>query len=205
MKHPILYATHECPYCQRTEATLFYAGIQVELRTVDLNHLPAQLTGLKANASVPFLLFEDGSFIDESWEICKWALQQNDPDEWLGKEQNLLLDCEMIVETNDHFFAPALYDYRKADNPQAYRSDCEEYLEEIEDALNEHRFLVDQQLRAADIITASFVRLFSLKEPDWFANAPYPKIRTWLKTVIATPYYQHALTQHPVWNETEQP
>lgn len=201
----ILYSYDQCPYCARSIAALKYAQIDVELRGVHLDKLPSALTDIKANVSVPFLIIDSSNHMNESWDIVKWALQQNDPEFWLGKGNEFLLDTEMLIETNDSFFAPALYQYRQSAKPANNRSDCEEYLEEIEDMLNEHEYLLANHMTIADISIVSFIRLFSLHEPSWFSTAPYPKCRQWLKLISATDYFKTALKPHPIWQIGDQP
>jgi hypothetical protein len=38
--------------------------------------------------------------MDESWDIVKCALQQNDPDNWLGENISFLSDAEMRIDPN---------------------------------------------------------------------------------------------------------
>ncbi len=82
---PVLYSFRRCPYCMRAHMALKYSGIKVELREVDLNNMPAQALSVSPHHTVPVLVMSDGSTNDESWDIVKWALQQKDPDNWLGE------------------------------------------------------------------------------------------------------------------------
>ena len=115
MNTPVLYSFRRCPYCMRAHMALKKSGIKVELREVKLSDMPEEATTISPKATVPILVLPDGSFIDESLDIVKWALAQNDPDKWLGDNKEHLLDIEMLVETNDFSFKEDLDHYKYAD------------------------------------------------------------------------------------------
>ena len=130
---------------------LKYTGLKVELREVDLSDMPEEALRISSNATVPLLVLDDGSYIDESWDIVKWALEQSDPDLWLGREKEHLIDAEILIETNDFSFKEDLDHYKYADrhpeHPQVYyRERCEKFIEELEEMLSEHSFLLSEKL-----------------------------------------------------------
>ena len=88
----------------RAHMALKYSGLKVELREVDLKNMPDEALVKSAKATVPILVLADGSIIDESWDIMKWALAQNDPDNWLDEANDNLLAAEILTETNDFSF-----------------------------------------------------------------------------------------------------
>ncbi len=104
MKTPVLYSFRRCPYCMRAHLALKKAGLKVELREVKLSDMPEEALNISPKATVPILILPDGTVLDESWDIVKWALQQNDPDNWLGENDSFLPDAEMLIETNDFSF-----------------------------------------------------------------------------------------------------
>ena len=183
-----------------------YSGIKVELREVDLQNYPPQALEISAKATVPVLLLPDGTVIDESWDIVKWALTQNDPDHWLGDSGEFALDAEILIETNDFSFKEDLDRYKYADrhpehSEQYYRRSCEEYIEELEDMLSENSYLLSNQLSLADIGVFPFVRQFSLVDKDWFDQAPYPHVRQWLNKLISTELFFNAFQKHELWRQ----
>ena len=137
------------------------AGIKVELREVKLEDMPEQAIKISAKATVPILDLSEGKFIDESWEIVKWALAQNDPSNWLGKNNEYLLDAEMLIETNDFSFKEDLDHYKYANrypeySEQHYREACEKFIEELEE------MLVDKPVSAQQSPVFSRYRCFSI-------------------------------------------
>ena len=142
--------------------------------------------------------------MDESWDIVKWALRQNDPDNWLGADESYLLDAEMLIETNDFSFKPDLDKYKYADrHPEHdqtyYRDACIEFIEELEGLLSENSYLLGPEYSLADTGVFPFIRQFSLVDKDWFDNAPYPMLQNWLDRLIMTDLFQHIFRKHTVW------
>lgn len=204
MNTPVLYSFRRCPYCMRAHMALKKSGIQVELREVKLSDMPKEALEISPKATVPILVLSDGSFIDESWDIVKWALEQNDPDKWLGEEKEFLLETEMLVETNDFSFKEDLDHYKYADrHPEQseleYRQACEEFIEELEEMLTDNRYLLSDQLTAADISVFSFVRQFSMVDKDWFDQAPYPRVQHWLEEIVSSKFFQSVFQKHELW------
>jgi len=185
---------------------LKYVGIKVELREVDLNNLPPQALNVSPEATVPVLVLSDATIIDESWDIVKWALQQNDPDNWLGEDNAYTLDAEILIETNDFSFKEDLDHYKYADRfpeytEEYYREACEQFIEELEDMLCENKYLLAEQLTLADIGIFPFVRQFSLVDKEWFEQSPYPNVRRWLDGLIAGELFQQVFQKHVLWEQ----
>lgn len=204
MDNPVLYSFRRCPYCMRAHMALKYSGLKVELREVDLNDMPVEALKISAKATVPVLVLTNGTIIDESWDILKWALTQNDPDNWLGDANDYLLAAEMLTETNDFSFKADLDHYKYADrypeqSEESYRMACEEFIEELEDMLTENKYLLAEQLTLADISVFPFVRQFSLVDKDWFDQAPYPKVQIWLDNLVNSELFQDIFRKHTVW------
>ena len=206
---PILYSFRRCPYAMRARLAIKYSGIEVELREVDLNNIPAALAKISSDDTVPLILLADGTVIDESWDIVKWAVHNNDPDNWLGENNRYELDAEMLVETNDYSFKQDLDHYKYADRypefpMQHYRSAAEEFIVELEDKLKEYRYLEADAISISDIAVFPFIRQFAAVDQDWFDNAPYPKVRNWLSSLIESDIFQSIMLKYPLWQEGDE-
>lgn len=185
---------------------LKYAAIKVELREVELSDYPTQATEISSKATVPVLQLPGGTVIDESWDILKWALSQNDPEKWSGEDDEYALDAEILIETNDFSFKEDLDHYKYADrypehSEEEYRQACEEFIGELEEMLSEHKFLLADKLTLADIGVFPFVRQFSLVDKEWFATAPYPNVQQWLNRLISSELFQQVFQKHEIWRE----
>lgn len=204
MDTPILYSFRRCPYCMRAHMALKKTGMKIELREVKLSAMPEEALAISPQETVPVLALTDGAAIDESWDIVKWALAQNDVDNWLGEDNEFLLDAEILIETNDYSFKTDLDHYKYADrhpehSEEHYRKKCEEFIEELEDMLTENRYLLADQLSLADIGVFPFIRQFSLVDKDWFDQAPYPRVQQWLNKMIESDLFQSIFQKHELW------
>jgi len=204
MNLPILYSFRRCPYCMRAHMALKKSGIPIELREVELSNMPEEAIAISPKATVPILVLPDGTFIDESWDIVKWALEQNDPDNWLGENNEYLLDTEMLVETNDFSFKEDLDKYKYADqhpehSQEHYRQACEEFVEELEVMLTDNSYLLTDRITAADISLFSFIRQFSMVDSPWFDQSPYPKVKSWLNQIVCSDLFESVFQKHEIW------
>jgi len=208
MNTVILYSFRRCPYCMRAHMALKYAGIKAELREVDLKALPDALLNISSSNTVPVLLVHEqpdaATVLDESWDIVKWSLQQNDPDNWLGKDGQHLLDAEILVETNDFSFKTDLDHYKYADRHpehpvEYYRELCEEFIQELEDKLVDNRYLLADSVSLADIAVFPFVRQFSLVDKSWFEQPSYRRVQRWLAALTSTGLFENVFQKFDNW------
>ena len=80
---PRLYTFRRCPYAMRARMALLQAGRAFEAVEVSLGNKPAILLAISPKATVPVLQLPDGSVIEESWDIMRWALAEPDVHGWL--------------------------------------------------------------------------------------------------------------------------
>ena len=85
---PLLYTFRRCPYAMRARMALLQAGRDFEAVEVSLRDKPASLLALSPKATVPVLQLADGSVIDESWDIMRWALGTPDAQGWWSRAQS---------------------------------------------------------------------------------------------------------------------
>lgn len=188
---PILYSYRRCPYAMRARMALKYAGISVEIIEISLKNKPAEMLKASLKGTVPVLVINNSTggtqasstVIDESLQIIKWALANNDPDNWLNNT------ADDLISENDSSFKQALDRYKYAirfpeKSPLAHRADGEVFLLKLEALLNHDNFLSGQQIGLADIAIFPFVRQFAGVDTAWFETAPYPKLRAWLKSSV---------------------
>lgn len=154
--------------------------------------------------SVPVLVLPDGRVIDESWDIMVWALQQHDPENWLGEQQGHLADATPLVAVNDNAFKQALDLYKYASRhpehpPATYRTQGETFLRTLENRLQSHAHLLGPRYTIADAAIFPFIRQFAGVDPDWFAQSPYPRLRDWTARQLDTPLFEVVMQKHAVW------
>lgn len=202
---PVLYSFRRCPYAMRARLALYYSGIQLELREVDLNALPASLVELVPdNQTVPVLQLPDRRVLDESWDVLLWAVRENDPDQWLGENESHLLPAEQWIEMNDYSFKTDLDHYKYADRypdhpAEYYRSEAAEFIQELEDQLGETRYLLGDTLSIADIGILPFIRQFAFVDKVWFDQAPWPRVQAWLEAFLNSKLFADVMYKYPLW------
>ncbi|WP_447891656.1 glutathione S-transferase [Pseudomonas atacamensis] len=184
-----LYSFRRCPYAMRARMALRYAGVPVEIVEVSLKNKPAEMLALSPKGTVP-VLNADGVVIDESLQIMRWALAQNDPDDWLlAGDSFAALWMEKLIEGNDQIFKSALNRYKYAERyPEqpiaAYRAEGALFLLKLDELLEGRDYLLADHPSLADIALLPFVRQFAHVDREWFAQTPYPRLQAWLQRLL---------------------
>lgn len=178
------------------------AGLQVELREVRLQDKPLAMLAASPKGTVPVLVLPDGQVIDESLAVMDWALNLADPEDWLGS--NTPADPEDLIATNDGPFKSWLDKYKYADrHPEQsmawYRTQAEAFLSALEARLQRSRWLAGDSLSLADVALLPFIRQFAGVDEAWFANAPYPALRIWLRNQLQSERFAVVMEKHPPW------
>jgi glutathione S-transferase len=205
MNFPILYSFNRCPYAIRARMALVYAGITCELREVALKNKPAEMLAISPKGTTPVLhLVEDGQTLEESLDIMSWAVQQHDPAGWHGRSGLNLELNQTLITTNDRSFKPCLDRYKYAvrfpEQPQeVYREQAAIYLQNLDDLLRSHRFLVSDRMTIVDAAIFPFVRQFAHVDPSWFYSTPYRHLQTWLTWHESSALFQHVMQKRPAW------
>jgi glutathione S-transferase len=101
---PVLYSFRRCPYAMRARLALMASGQACELREVVLRNKPEALRQASAKATVPVLVHPDGTVIEQSLEIMRWALGRQDPGDWLRPAQGTLEEMLAAIAQIDGSF-----------------------------------------------------------------------------------------------------
>ena len=110
-----LYSFRRCPYAMRARMALRYSGVAVDIVEVSLKAKPAEMLALSGKGTVPVLSADD-RVIDESLDIMRWALAQNDPQDWLLKaDPAAAAQIASLIEHNDQVFKVHLNRYKYAE------------------------------------------------------------------------------------------
>lgn len=184
-----LYSFRRCPYAMRARMALRYSGVAVDIVEVSLKNKPAQMLTLSPKGTVP-VLNADGVVIDESLQIMRWALAQNDPDDWLlSSDSFAALWMEKLIQGNDQIFKIALNRYKYAERypeqpMEAYRAEGALFLQKLEELLEGRDYLLADHPSLADIALLPFVRQFAHVDREWFAQTPYVRLQGWLQRFL---------------------
>jgi glutathione S-transferase len=184
-----LYSFRRCPYAMRARMALRYSGVEFTIVEVSLKAKPAEMLALSSKGTVP-VLDVDGRVIDESLEIMRWALAQNDPQDWLLKDDPQgQLTIAALIEANDQSFKVHLNRYKYAERyPEHamafYRAEGEVFLRKLDEMLDGHACLLADHPTLADVALMPFVRQFAHVDREWFAQTPYRRLQAWLQRFI---------------------
>ena len=151
--YPILYTFRRCPYAIRARMALSYSKINVELKEILLSNRPPELYAISTKGTVPVLYINNTDVIDESLDIMKWALNQNDPNLWISYNKRMQFD---IIEENDNEFKYWLDRYKYFDrfpenNKDYYRHKCGKFLKKLNQLLEFNQYLLTDKVIAENM------------------------------------------------------
>ena len=201
---PILYSFRRCPYAMRARLALQVAGQDVEHREIALKNKPTEMLSASPKGTVPVLVQADGTVLEESLDIMRWALGRNDPQGWLGGGDAYREDVWDLIARNDGDFKFHLdrykYPYRYGlSDGLAHRELALGFLDILQDRLALHSFLGGARFGLADAAIAPFVRQFAHTDPTWFAAQAWSNLAQWLRDFEASAAFAQVMEKHPVW------
>lgn len=201
---PILYSFRRCPYAIRARMALWVAGVTVEVREVKLAAKPPALIAASPKATVPVLVLADGSVIDESLAIMRWALEQHDPEGWLAG------DDAALIAVNDgpfkHHLDRAKYPGRyEEDGETDHRAAALALLAPLEERLARAPQLCGPSRSLTDIALFPFIRQFAAIDPAWFADQPLPRVQAWLEGHATSDLFAAIMPKFAPWADGDPP
>lgn len=224
MTLPILYSLRNCPYAMRARLAIFKSKLAVELRDVVLSDKPAEMLVASPKGTVPILVLASlkqstTPVIDESLDIMLWALGESDPHNLLRakpvdsptnskdtKPPTALTEILSLIQQFDHEFKSCLEAYKSAkryhdSGVQSSREQCEVYIQQLEQRLSKHTYLMDESESLVDIALLPFIRQFARVERQWYLQSPYPHLKQWLNRYLQSAMFTKVMAQYPLWAE----
>lgn len=186
---------------------LAYANISAEIREISLREKPASMLTISPKGTVPVLQLGD-LVIEQSIDIMKWALQQNDPNNWYGSHVQEAVD--LLIAQNDDQFKQLLdrYKYPKRvfqgmqlTATEALELAVETFIQPFDKKLETQQFLLGDKVTLADIAIFPFVRQFSMVDSAWFEAANFPSLKRWLNHHIESPLFLGVMQKYPTWHD----
>lgn len=194
----VLYSFRRCPYAMRARLALAISETPYVLREVVLARKPEAMLEASPKGTVPVLVLANGTVIDESIEIMRWALAQNDPEGWLDR------DDAALIERNDGPFKHDLDRYKYPDrhdsDAMAHRERGMEFLSLLDERLSHDAQLCGSTRGIADAAIMPFVRQFAAVDRDWFAGQPIPHLQKWLAEHLASPLFAAVMARFDPWS-----
>ncbi len=207
---PVLYSFRRCPYAMRARMALVAGAQPVMLREILLRDKPADMLAASPKATVPVLILDDNSVLEESLDIMLWALNKNDPQNWLSPEQGSLEDMLVLIEEMDGDFKHHLDNYKYATRhagsqedivgyARKHRTAAVEILARLDAQLAKTPYLFGSRLSLADVAIAPFVRQFANTDIEWFNAQPYSNLQSWLRNFLAAPLFASVMSKYKPW------
>ena len=202
-EQPILYNFRRCPYAIRARLALLHAKVNVEIREVVLRNKPKEFLATSPSGTVPSLKLKN-KVLDESLDIMKWALSQNDPTDLMGMPDygfDLISEC-------DGNFKKAL-DRTKYPNkfpdtdPMESRDTAALFLYKLEKILSPNLF--GTNISMADLAILPFVRQFANIDQDWFYDQDWINLIKWVDNFKQSSVFIRIMTKLAPWQRGDQP
>jgi glutathione S-transferase len=178
-----LYSFRRCPYAMRARMALSSAGIAYQTVEVSLRAKPPKLLAISPKGTVPVMQLPDGTVLEQSLDIMRWALLQNDPGGWLTATD--AHEVNHWIALCDDTFKPLLDRYKYANRhpeltmAQHRAKAFSTFILPLENALQAKR---DKACRPslADAAIFPFVRQFAAVNQAWFDAEALPAVQAWL-------------------------
>jgi glutathione S-transferase len=199
MALPILYSFRRCPYAMRARLALAVSGTVCELREVKLSAKPTAMLAASPKGTVPVLVLRDGTVIEQSLDVMRWALAQSDPEGWLTR------DDPALIARNDGAFKHDLdrykYPARHGSDALAHRTSGLAFLRDIDARLAVHGQLCGPERGLTDMAIMPFVRQFASVDAAWFEGADLPHVQRWLTGHVESALFGTVMEKFAPWRE----
>ena len=185
----------------RARWALLEAGLSVHWREIELKHKPAEMLQCSAKGTVPVLVLPDGTVIDESEAVMRWALAQADPRGLLQAGE-----ASALIAENDGAFKHHLDRFKYTDRyPGESRDEHREaglcILAGWSQRLKEHAWLLGAAISLADAALWPFVRQWRLADPEGFeADGQLAPLREWLNRFLDDPSFERLMQRADPWS-----
>ena len=189
----------------RARMALCLSKTIVELREVSLRNKPQSMLEISPKGTVPVLLLDDGSVIDESIEIIEWCIN-NKKDmfkDTLNKDQ--VLFTEDAIKLFDEKFKFHLDRYKYASRYEnvdaaSHKDACLDILKTLDKYIYNTKWFFSNNINKIDISVLPFIRQFRIADPEWFnANQDIPNIQIWLENFLQSKLLNIVMVNFEVW------
>jgi len=188
----------------RSRLALVYSNISYEHREILLKERPSELYSISPKGTVPVLQLQDGTVIDESIDVMKWALAQSDPDCWYTDK---IVEQNSLIALNDDEYKKRLdmYKYHERFPEGSYdefQNAVGEILKTYESILSKSSYLCGDKVTLADMALFPFIRQGAHVDLVWF-NAQFPILSKWLKIFKESELFMTIMKKYAVWKTGE--
>tara|TARA_B100000965_G_scaffold405542_1_gene439993 strand:- start:1211 stop:1855 length:645 start_codon:yes stop_codon:yes gene_type:complete len=211
MKKHILYSFRRCPYAIRARWALISCNVDIEIREVDLKNKPDELLKKSKEKTVPLLLLNNGTVIDQSFNIILWALstKNNNYLEKYYSEENRT-GIRKLIKINDEIFKIHLDKFKYSS--RYIDSERDIHFKKSQIIINHWNSLLKKSKGSsywlmgeetiADWCIFPFVRQYKIaciqqKISNYFAEP----IHTWLNYFENNQIFKRTMHKYSIWDE----
>ena len=185
----------------RARWALLEAGLSVHWREIELKHKPAEMLHCSAKGTVPVLVLTDGTVIDESEAVMRWALAQADPRGLLQAGEASALIAENDGAFKHHLDRFKYTDRYPGESRDEHRDAGMRILAGWSQRLKEHAWLLGAAISLADAALWPFVRQWRLADPEGFeADGQLAPLREWLNRFLDDPSFERLMQRADPWS-----
>ena len=188
---------------------LYLSQTVVELREVSLRNKPQPMIEISPKGTVPVLLLDDGSVIDESLEIINWCIKRNPSlfKDRLNKDQELFTEDIIKIFDKEFKFHLDRYKYSTryiAKEKFTHREACLSILKQIENAHSKKIYFFGDKINKIDICLLPFIRQFRIADPKWFDSLnEIPNVQNWLNSFLDSELLKHIMVKYEFWKQDD--
>jgi glutathione S-transferase len=206
---PILYSFKRCPYAMRARMALYLSQTVVELREVSLRNKPQHMIEISPKGTVPVLLLDDGSVIDESLEIINWCIKRNPSlfKDRLNKDQELFTEDIIKIFDKEFKFHLDRYKYSsryKDVDKTSHRNACISILKNLDKEIKNTSYFFSNNPHKIDLCILPFIRQFRIANPNWFdSHGEIIRIQKWLSSFLESYLLKEVMVSYEVWEKNK--
>ena len=186
---PILYSFRRCPYAMRARMSIVRTGYQVEHREVILRDRPEHMMEISPKGTVPILLLQGGTVIEESLEIMQhvlsWELSEAET-HWVGRNDN-----EFKFHLDRYKYPNRYEDVDEIEQ----RTAASGYLHDLNTLLGQDKVI---RVDLSDALFP-FVRQFANHDRDWFDAQDWSNVHSWLGENLESEAFKACMKKHKQW------
>ncbi len=181
---------------------LLQAAVDFDAYEIVLRDKPPEMLALSPKGTVPVLALPNGSVIEQSLDIMRWALEPQDALGWWASSQtpsNLAL-----LALNDGEFKQHLDRYKYPEKferkPSGFHRDAATagLIDPLEQRLATQLYLGGDKPSAVDLAIFPFIRQFRAVDVVWFDAQTIPATQLWLQRWLASALFAGCMKKLPV-------
>ena len=186
----------------RARMAIAVSEFNCELRELILKDKPDAMLKASPKGTVPVLVLQDGTVIDESLDIMLYVLHYNDPENWLTDKTNSLA----LIEECDQQFKPLLDRYKyHVGYPELsfdeHRANTLPYLNALNQQLEKSTYSLGDERRLADMAIMPFIRQYAFVDKKWFDTQHWPHLHAWLEEHLNSRLFKSVMPKFKLFND----